>query len=325
MRSILCCGTCGCTNVINETAASRFQIVTTETFPVISSFQILTIMRTFTNFIPEYNAFATHSTQSNCNTTHGQMLSKQRALSIILIIAVTSWCVLYHGAITFYSNEKFGINIQLTARKSCLVIVLAQVKASDLTFQSFKKHVLTANGCDLALSVSNDLDENENPYYKEAKYVWNWKESSLNNVSDSQNRETAFDHLHDLMNSHFQTSNLPRKHDKQWKRLFNTTGNWLGPLHSRKGSGAICAFFRQFTYFKILEQALLRDYDYFFIVRGDYKYLCDFPFDLLTANRTTTDRIWISSGEDYGGIQDRDLLVHKSLVLKTLNIVMNYE
>jgi hypothetical protein len=58
-----------------------------------------------------------------------------------------------------------------------LVIVLAETRAHEITFRSFKEHVLDALDADLALCVAdNSREDPTNPFYVAARYVWRLSE-----------------------------------------------------------------------------------------------------------------------------------------------------
>jgi hypothetical protein len=58
-----------------------------------------------------------------------------------------------------------------------LVIILAETRASELTWKTFKKHVLNALNADLAVCVS-DQSPKDNPFMRAAKYTWLYPEPS---------------------------------------------------------------------------------------------------------------------------------------------------
>ena len=57
--------------------------------------------------------------------------------------------------------------------KRVLVVIMAETRASGLTFNLFQKHVLNALSADLALCVGDNKREmTDNPFYGAAKYLW---------------------------------------------------------------------------------------------------------------------------------------------------------
>lgn len=230
---------------------------------------------------------------------------------------------------------------QIETENKCLIVILGQVRAADLTWPSFKEMLLDPSGCDLALSVGAENQKNksnaffagfhrgvheagnitENPFYSHAKYVWSWDESHFGNVSDSDFWDKSFDHMLDLAKVHFPE----QKWSTDWKKWLWKFGNqWRGPV-GQPGSAGILLFMRLQAYFEMLDLGLFDKYEFMMYTRSDYKYLCPFPFEELTANSTATDRdtIWISTCcQGGGGITDRNLLTSGSQFKDTLDILL---
>eukprot|EP01084_Bolivina_argentea_P159693 278119_1 len=188
----------------------------------------------------------------------------------------------------YISNNSSSINID----NKCLIIIFGQVRAAKSTYHSFKKHVLNVTKCDVALcvgSIAYDASMTNNSYYSIAKYIWIWDEKKYNNIEKSSNflLRLAFQ-----QNESFPHTNITNS-KMHWKNLFKIPGEWI------------------------------HDQSKGITIWSDYKYICDFPMDQLTNNRTITNKIWITSGEEFSGITDRNLLTSNELFLNTLNITMD--
>lgn len=189
----------------------------------------------------------------------------------------------------------------MAEKEKCLVCILAQVRASELTWISFKKNVLTALDADLALCVGTDKNSSKkNGYYHHAKYVWEYVEP--------YNYAEAFDYA----KSEFKSC-------QDWRLLLKIKGNWLGGIKdgTRPGSGAILIFFRWLLAKKLLENKLLSKYDRFIITRSDYLYRASHP----PLNLISPKNIWLPFGQDWGGYTDRHLVASNVDIVKCLNLM----
>jgi hypothetical protein len=58
-----------------------------------------------------------------------------------------------------------------------LVIIIAETRAHEFSYPSFKKNLLDNLDADLALCIAkNEWENTNNPYYKSAKYIWTYDE-----------------------------------------------------------------------------------------------------------------------------------------------------
>ena len=58
--------------------------------------------------------------------------------------------------------------------KKCLVIILCETRAQEITFNKFKKNLLDVLDADLALCVEKPNKNKMDRFYKEARYVWTY-------------------------------------------------------------------------------------------------------------------------------------------------------
>ena len=80
---------------------------------------------------------------------------------------------------------------------------------------------------------------------------------------------------------------------------------------------------RQFLYHKFTEMERSTKYQYVLYVRGDYSYLCPFPLDKVTGNKTASG-IWIGSKDQNNfGYSDRDTLASGDLFAETFSVFLS--
>lgn len=183
-----------------------------------------------------------------------------------------------------------------------LVIILAETRASDLTFERFKKNVLDVFNADLALCVGeNEREDSSNPFYTHAKYVWSFREQ--------EDWGTALDEIC-----------RKRSVAVDWRLLLHLDGILFGGVKgigSQPGSGAIGLFFRAFLKECLLDNNVIEKYDHFVITRSDFVHdVKHIPLNLLDD-----EFIWIPDGEHYGGVTDRHAICSRKNIFEYLSIV----
>lgn len=170
-----------------------------------------------------------------------------------------------------------------------LVILLGNARGGETTWNTMYENLLNPFNADLALLFGYTEDKSSSLYQK-AKYVWELPEYS-----------DWYDY-----------------YDK------NCSGNWFsfydknketgigGGIRDFVGSGAIIFAFRHFlkNNFKQIGQ----QYDRIILTRSDYFYIS--PHDVLS-----NDKIYITEGEEYGGITDRHHIFPSHLWDEVLGIV----
>ena len=78
---------------------------------------------------------------------------------------------------------------------------------------------------------------------------------------------------------------------------------------------------RWFLSHHLQESNVLQKYDTFVITRADHYYLCPHQFtDLEVGN----GNVWTPRGEDYGGVTDRHVVVSKTDILQTLDVLPSF-
>jgi hypothetical protein len=184
-----------------------------------------------------------------------------------------------------------------------LVILMGNSRGSEVAWRSLYDRVLLPLNADLALVMGKG--EKENSLYKRAKYTKFFDEySDWGECIDMIARRECLDY--DTLD--------------KWRSLLlqnDMTGLWGGVSKHGKnlpGSGAIGFCMRYFAKELIIEHSLTDKYDRFIITRSDHYYISDHPL--------LDDKFeWIPTGEDYGGICDRHLVIRKENVVKALDVL----
>lgn len=103
-------------------------------------------------------------------------------------------------------------------------------------------------------------------------------------------------------------------------KRFESTGIF-GGIKGFKGSGIIVFMIRWFLSRRLQKSNVLQKYDTFVITRADHYYLCPHQFtDLEVGNGI----VWTPEGEDYGGVTDRHVVVSKTDILQTLDVLPSF-
>lgn len=183
-----------------------------------------------------------------------------------------------------------------------IIILTGNSRGSEVAWESLNKNVMKPLNADLALVFGKG--EARNILYDRASYTKLVDEyDDWGDCIDMIAKKTglgAFD---------WRTSFL--------KNDVINGGLWGGIKHKGKvlsGSGAIGFCFRWFVKELIEENNLLEKYDRFIITRSDHYHAFEHP-------SLENDHIWIPNGEEYGGICDRHIVIDKSNVIKSLEIL----
>jgi len=189
--------------------------------------------------------------------------------------------------------------------ESVLVCLLASSRAHQLTFSSFKRQVLDELNGDLALALMIDEKyDYGNPFWQHAKYRWTAPIFSDNGE--------AFD---------FAQRWLCHQHDlpaPNWRLMLQIKGIWLGGIRSEAphaSATSILPFCRWLLLNGLQRDGILDRYDRFVISRSDFVWLCPHP----PLSILSHDAIWLPNGEDFGGLNDRHIVVSRADVVNCLN------
>lgn len=186
-----------------------------------------------------------------------------------------------------------------------LVCVLAETRANELTWNSFKTNVLDTLDADLALCISTpDGYDYNNQMWTNAKYKWTCPEYT--DFGD------AFEYA--------KQTDWPEA-TCDWRKMLKLKDQWLGGIldanDQHPGSAAILEFFRWFLWKNIRENDILNQYDRIVITRSDFMWLSPHPpMDMLDPAK-----IWLPDGEYHGGVTDRHAVLSKYNAEIYLNII----
>jgi hypothetical protein len=188
-----------------------------------------------------------------------------------------------------------------------LVCLLASTRAHKLTFPSFKRRLLDELNGDLALAILIDEKyEYTNPFWQHAKYRWT--------APIFRDYGKAFDLAQSWL---CQQHKIPAA---DWRIMLQIKGIWQGGIQSldpQPSSSSVLLFCRWLLLNGLQQDQLLDRYDRFVITRPDFVWLCPHP-PLSILDR---DAIWLPEGEDYGGLNDRHLVVSRTDVENCLNLI----
>jgi hypothetical protein len=208
------------------------------------------------------------------------------------IVPLSLMLLFFHNAATASANK-------------CLVILLSQTRAYELTYDNIKTNVIDPLEADLAVCIG--VDKNycyDNPFYTLAKYKFVYEESAdYSNLMDYASKTISNEH--------------PLERITPWRKFFKLPGNFLGGIANREGSGGILLFARWFLLKSILMNGLLDQYDFFVITRSDYLYALAHP----TLDVFSADYIYVPNGEGYGGITDRHVVLPKKFLVVYLDVL----
>ena len=183
-----------------------------------------------------------------------------------------------------------------------LVIILAETRAHELTYNNIKENLIDKLNADLCvcIGVKSDYDYS-NPFYQNAKYRFLYEEQG------------SFNEAFDLMCD-----------NKQWRDFFSIDEQFMGGVvddeRTYSGSAGILVFFRWFLLQKLRENDLINQYDRFVITRSDY--LFQVPHAELSM--LDENNIWIPDEEYYGGYTDRHAVLSKQNIEGYLDIMHSF-
>ena len=185
--------------------------------------------------------------------------------------------------------------------ESVLVIVLAETRAHQHTFELFRKNMLHNLQADLCLCVAdNEREDARNPFYRHAKHIWRYPEpEDWGDAFDQAQRQSGL--------------------TGDWRLLLNIRDQWLGGVlgeGQHPGSAGILLFFRWFLNDRLQATGVITQYDRFIVTRSDFVHrIPHTPLELLDP-----DYIWIPFGEDYNGYTDRHIVASQQDILDVLSI-----
>jgi hypothetical protein len=191
--------------------------------------------------------------------------------------------------------------------ENVLVCLLAKTRAHQLTFPSFKRHVVDELNADLALALTIDEKyDYTNPFWQHAKYRWT--------APDFSDYGEGFDLAQRWL---CQQRNMQ---PPDWRPMLRIKGNWQGRIQSpdpQPTASSILTFCRWLLLHGLQRDDVLDQYDRFVITRSDFVWRCPHP-PLSILDR---DAIWFPNGEHYTGFNDRHLVASRADVVNCLNVL----
>jgi len=191
--------------------------------------------------------------------------------------------------------------------ENVLVCLLAKTPAHQLTFPSFKRHVLDELNGDMALALTiNEKYDYANPFWQHAKYRWT--------APDFSDYGEGFDLAQRWLCQQHNVS------APDWRSMLRIKGIWLGGIrspHPQRSASSILLFCRWLLLHGLQQVDVMDRYDRFVITRSDFVWLCPHP-PLSVLDRGA---IWFPDGEHYGGFTDRHLVVSRADVVNCLNLI----
>jgi len=180
-----------------------------------------------------------------------------------------------------------------------LVIILSETRAHELTYQLFEKNVLKHLNADLALCVRNNEKRENNPFYQNAKYIWDYEE-------ESSDLSKYYDMISKQENS-----------TEDWKKILLLDTMLAGGLPGHMGSGAYNYLYKWYLVQNIRNLGLVRKYKWFVLARSDNMW--NVPH--LSMSDLDEDKIYIPNGEHHSGYCDRHLIVSYKYFEQCINLM----
>lgn len=169
-----------------------------------------------------------------------------------------------------------------------LIILIGNSRGSEVAWESLYTNAIRPLYADLALVFGKG--EEKNSLYDRASYI---------KLVDE------YDDWGDCIDEIAKKTNM---NSIDWRKSL------LNFFKFASWSTAIIFSFRYFVKELIEENELLDKYDQFIITRSDHYYAFEHP-------TLDDNHIWVPKGEDYGGITDRHLVISKSNIMDTLEII----
>lgn len=193
-----------------------------------------------------------------------------------------------------------------------LVVILAQTRAHELTFNNIKANLIDVLDADVCVCIGVDKTyDTSNPFYQMAKYRFTYDEPE------------EYGALFEEAYKEIVAKEVCEQPQIHWREYLKLKDQFMGGVkdahHQHPGSAGILIYARWFLLKCLKQHGLLDVYDRFVITRSDYIYELPHPsLSLLHASY-----IWIPDEEMYGGFTDRHVVLSKNQVVPYLNIFTN--
>ena len=209
-----------------------------------------------------------------------------------------------------YKNDR--VNTLSLSKSSALpnrtlVILMGDLRGGEQAWETLYKNVLDPNSANLALVIGKERKYAIYPnstLFKRAIHTWTFPEYG-----------DWADALDMINGTHWRKTHLPEFHRN--KNMSFESGLY-GGIKGFKGSGMIIFMIRWFLSQRVLENDIISKYDTFVLTRADHYYQCQHNFTELNLADNT---MYVPTGEGWGGITDRHLVVSKENLLDSIDIV----
>ena len=182
-----------------------------------------------------------------------------------------------------------------------LTCVMCSTRSWQVTWDSFKRHLLDVTGSDLCLSVGSNGSSANDPFVSAAKYRFVYPEPS--------------DYGHA-----FDAACAMEGVKPNWRQLLRIKDIWLGGIDDDKykqiSGSSIPIFYRWWLVKNLQLYGVLDKYDWFILTRSDNF----FEFSHVRPHELDPDYIYMPESEDYGGFQDRHIVVSRKFVVEALDL-----
>lgn len=216
------------------------------------------------------------------------------------------YIIMHHANFTVGIPNKIklleSVKQKINSKTKTLICIFGQTRAWELTYNSFIKYLYRDN-MDVCLSIGVDEKYNyQNPFCTLAKYKFFYKEP--------EDYATAFDYA-------MKTKGF----NSNWRILLKIKQDWLGGIvddkYQHPGSAAIGFFYRWWLVHNLKINDLIKEYDWFIVTRSDHFYEFDHPL----IETLDPEKIYVPEGEDYKGIVDRHMIVHRNFFEKAIELL----
>ena len=189
-----------------------------------------------------------------------------------------------------------------------LVCLIAETRASAITWPGIKFFVLDSLRADLLLCISvPEKYDFANPLWQFAKYRYSTPEFS--------DWGDAFDEVQQAQMQPAKDQELP-----DWRLLLEIKDQWLGGVKGpgqHTGSAAILIYYRWLLLKFLQSEGLLDRYDRFVLTRSDFVWKTHHP----PMSALDPQAIWIPDGEGYMGLTDRHAVLSRENIEIYLDII----
>lgn len=183
-----------------------------------------------------------------------------------------------------------------------LIVILAETRAHELTFDLFEENFQKVLNADLALCVGNNKNTNKhhNKFYENSKFIWE--------IEEPDTAENLYDEVSKKNNYGEEWKNILRESEGiAFSKLFTTDNPAVSFLY----------YFRWLLLQNIISHNLLQTYQWFVVTRSDFMWKIPHP----KCEYLNPEHIYVPDGQHYRGINDRHIIISNKYIEKSLGIL----